>query len=106
MNESHAVLWRKGSGPIYSGKVELGAHGLRLEGLCHGRQRSVTTIRYEDLVGLSLTRSPARCVYGKLTLMLELRGGGAVGITSRDGFATVRELEERITNLVPRIPVD
>lgn len=106
MNGSYAVLWRKGEGRIYAGKVELGADGLQLEGSCHGRQRSSMTVHYQDLVGLSLTRSPERCVYGKLTLMLELREGEAVGIASMNGFATVRELEERITKLVPRIPVD
>jgi hypothetical protein len=106
MNGSYAVLWRKKEGPTYAGKVELGADGLQLEGSCHGRQRSSMTVRYQDLVGLSLTRSPERCVYGKLTLMLELVEGGAVGIASMNGFATIRELEKRIATLVPRIPVD
>lgn len=106
MNGSYAVLWRKGEGRIHAGKVELGADGLQLEGSCHGRQRSSMTVHYQDLVGLSLTRSPERCVYGKLTLMLELHEGEAVSIAAMNGFATVRELEKRIATVAPRIPVD
>jgi len=106
MTGSYAVLWREGKGPIYAGKVELGAHGLTLEGSCHGRQRSSLTIRYEDLAGLSLTRPSEECLFGKLTFMLELREGGAVDVAALNGLGTVRELEERIATLVPRVPVD
>ena len=106
MTGSYAVLWREGKGPIYAGKAELGARSLTLEGSCHGRQRSSLTIRYADLAGLSLTRAPEDRLFGKLTLMLELREGEAVDIAGLNGFGTVRELEERIATLVPRVPVD
>ena len=108
---SYAVLWREHEGPIYAGKVELGARGLELRGSRHGRRRASRTIRYEELAGLSLTRAPER-LYGKLTLVLELRGtgavarGGAVEIAAVDGLGTVRELEERIAARVPELPVD
>jgi hypothetical protein len=102
----YAVLWREGKGRIYAGKVELGARDLTLEGSSHGRRHALRTIPYVDLAGLSLTRAPEERIYGKLTLILELHGGGAVEITSVNGVGTVRDLEERIASLLPRIPVD
>jgi len=102
----YAVLWREGKGRIYAGKVELGARDLTLEGSSHGRRHALRTIPYEDLVGLSLTRGPEERIYGKLTLIVELHGGGAFEITSVNGVGTVRDLEERIASLLPRIPVD
>jgi hypothetical protein len=106
MTGSYAVLWREGKGPIYAGKVELSARGLKFEGSCHDRLRASRAIGYEDLAGLSLTRAPQERIYGKLTLMLELREGGVVEIASVNGFGVVRELEERIAGLAPLVPVD
>lgn len=105
MTGSYAVLWREGGGPIYAGKAELGARGLRLEGSRHGRHPSFLTIRYEDLAGLGLTRAREECLYGKLTLRLELRRGGAVEIASLNGLGTIRELEERLAIRIPRVPI-
>src|SRR5688500_17454955 len=79
MTETDAVLWREGEGVIYAGTAKTDARGLRLEGSCHGRSPSLRTIRCEDLAGLRFTRGRQVCLYGKLTLMLVLEEGGAIG---------------------------
>jgi hypothetical protein len=103
----YPVLWREGKGRIYAGKVEVGPRDLTLEGSCHGRGHALRRIPYEDLAGLSLTLASEERLYGKLTLVLELHGGGAVEVTSVNGVGTVRDLEEQIASFVlPSIPVD
>ncbi|MGH9322383.1 MAG: hypothetical protein ACRD3V_21170 [Vicinamibacteria bacterium] len=106
MTGGYAVLWREGKGSIYAGKVELDPGALRLEGSCHGRRRSFRTIRYEDLAGVSLTRAPEERLFGKLTLILELREGAAVDIAALNRLGTVRELEEEIAIRATKVPVD
>jgi hypothetical protein len=105
MTETYSVLWREGNGPIYAGTAEPGARGLRFEGSCHGRNACLKTIRYEDLAGLRFTRGAQDCLYGKLTLMLQLDEGGAVGIASMNDVKVLRDLEEQISAFAPNLPV-
>jgi hypothetical protein len=102
----YPVLWREGKGPINAGTIELGSPDLILEGTCHGRRPSLRTIRYGDLAGMHLTLAPEESIYRELTLVLELRGSGALEIASRDGDGKLRDLEAQIATLVPEIPVD
>ena len=106
MARSEAVLWREEGGPIYTGRVELGRHELTLKGSSHGRHSSSKTIRYEDLAGLSLTHAHAECLYGRQTLVLELREGGAVDVASLNGVELLREMRDRISAAVPYLPAD
>jgi hypothetical protein len=105
MTETYSVLWRDGNGPIYAGTIEPGARGLRLEGSCHGRNASFRTIRYEDLARLRFTRAAADCLYGKLTLRLQLDEGGAVGIASVNDVGVLRDLERQISAFAPNLRV-
>jgi hypothetical protein len=93
------VLWREGKGPINAGTIELGPAGLVLEGSCHGRNRSLRTIGYEDIAGMRLTVAPEEAIYRKLTLVLGLRGRGAVELASVDGNGSMPDLEARIATL-------
>jgi hypothetical protein len=106
MARSKAVLWRDEEGPIYAGSVELGGQGFTLKGSAHGRDSSSRTIRYKDLAGLSLTHAPAECLYGRLTLILELREGAAVDVASLNGIELLREMRDRIAAAVPYLPAD
>lgn len=106
MTKSHAVLWRIGHGPTYAGTVKLDGRELILEGSCHGRHPSSRTIRYDDLAGLSTTLAPAECLYGQLTLVLELREGDAVDVASMNGVEILREIRDRISAAVPHLSVD
>lgn len=103
---SYPVLWREEKGPTYAGTIEFGSPDLILEGSCHGRQPSRRTIRYGALAGIHMTLAPEESIYRKLTLVLELRGGGAVELASLDGDGTVRDLEAQIATLRPGMPVD
>jgi hypothetical protein len=106
MTRPCVVLWRDGTGLIYAGEIEFGAHDLTFEGSCHGRHRVLKTIPYGDLAGAHLTREREESVYGKLTLVLELREGGAVQVSSANGDSTVRDLQAQIKTLLPRIPIN
>jgi hypothetical protein len=106
MATSEAVLWRDGEGAIYAGSVELGRHELTLRGSSHGRHPSSKTIQYGELAGLTLTHAPAKCLYGRQTLVLELREGGAVNVASLNGVELLREMRDRISAAVPYLPAD
>ena len=106
MTKSHAVLWRIGRGPTYAGTVKLGGRELTLEGSCHGRHPSSETIRYDDLAALSTTLAPAECLYGQLTLVLELREGDAIDVASMNGVEILHKIRDRISAAVPHLSVD
>jgi hypothetical protein len=55
---------------------------------------------------LSTTLAPAECLYGQLTLVLELREGEAVEIASMNGVEILREIRNRISAAVPHLAVD
>ena len=106
MTVSNAILWQEGKGPIYAGTVEFAGRELTLEGACHGRHPSSKTIRYDDLAGLSLTPNGAECLYGQLTLILELRKGEAVNVASMNGVEILHEIRDRISATVPYLRAD
>jgi hypothetical protein len=53
-----------------------------------------------------LTRDVQACLYGKLTLMLQLGEGEAVAIASMNDVGVLRDLQGQISALAPNLPVD
>ena len=74
MQISYAVTWQEPDGDRHSGRLELDADALRLEGR-NGDGRRTKVVRYGDLMGFRLARSSGDRVQGRPTLVLELTNG-------------------------------
>jgi hypothetical protein len=93
---SYAVTWRNGDGVVQSGKAELRAHALRLE----GTSGEVEDVRYDELAGVSIGRTSGERIAGRQTLILERAGGlSPVRLASVAQLGIISELAERLADL-------
>jgi len=100
MQSSYGVVWREGALPLASGKLELCADALRLDGMAGGQPVSCD-LAYDSLVTVRVGRSAAERIGGRLSLVLELRSGLPFAIASVSQPGVVAELAERLANLAP-----
>jgi hypothetical protein len=98
MQRHYAIVWREGALPLAAGMLELGTERLRFEGLT-GSQPAGQTIRYEDLVGVRVGRSAAERIEGRPAVILELRGGVRVTLTTVAQPSLLGEIVERLAAL-------
>ena len=70
MQRSYGVVWRKGSGPLAAGKLELLPQGVRLEGL-----EGSFEIAYESLSGVRVGRATEERIDGRPSVVLERLAG-------------------------------
>ena len=91
MQRSYGVVWREGSGPLAAGKLELLAHGLRLDGL-----ESSYEIAYEDLVAVRVGRTTSERVDGRPSVVLVRVHGDPVTIATVAQPSLVGEIAERL----------
>jgi hypothetical protein len=97
MHQSYAVTWRNGDSPIHSGKLELRAGGLSLEGM-NGAGPVSLLIAYGELQGLRMAPGAER-LDGRPTLVLGRRPGGDVRVASIGAPGVISELTDHITAL-------
>jgi hypothetical protein len=97
MQRSYAVTWQNGTGPTRSGKLELRAGGLSLEGT-NGAGPVSLLIPYGDL--LTLTQAPcSERLDGRPTLLLAQRGAGELRIASIGSPGIILEVAENVTSM-------
>jgi hypothetical protein len=96
MQNRYGVVWQEGSRPLATGMLELRAGDLRFEGLT-GSRPAGQTIRYEDLAGVRVGRSSAERIDGRPTVILELRAGVSVTLTTVAQPSLLGEIVERLT---------
>jgi hypothetical protein len=101
MQSSYGVVWREGAFPLASGKLELRADALRLDGMAGGRPVS-RDLAYESLVTVRVGRSAAERIGGRPSLVLERRSGLPIAIASVSQPGVVAELAERLADTAPR----
>ena len=77
MQISYGVVWREGSAPLSSGKLELRPRAIRLEGL--GR---AAEIPYEVLASVRVGRSSGDRIDGRPSVVLERRTGEPISIAT------------------------
>ena len=92
---SYAVTWRNGDEVLHSGKAELRAHALRLE----GTTGEVEDVRYEELTGVSIGRTPDDRIAGRQTLVLERQGQSPLRLASVAQLGIISELAHRLADL-------
>ena len=94
MQSSYGVVWREGSSELASGKLELLARGLRLE----GRDRR-QDIPYSGLSGVHVGRTAAERVNGSPSLVLERIGQLPITIATVAQSSLIGEIAERLAAL-------
>ena len=97
MRKCYGVVWREGTLPLASGKLELRTRGLRLEGLAASRP-TAREVAYEGLVGVRVG-SVADQIEGRPTVILERRTGFPITIATVPQPSLVGEIAERLTAL-------
>jgi hypothetical protein len=93
MESSYGVVWREGTLPIASGKLELRVDGLRLDGMAGGRPVS-RDLAYDSIVTVRVGRSAADRISGRPSLVLERRSGLPIAIASLLQLGVVAEIAE------------
>jgi hypothetical protein len=93
MNRSYAVTWQNGEGPTHSGKLELRATGVRLEGT-NGAGPVSLLAPYGELLGLRLAPGVER-LDGRSTLVLDRRAG-RIRIASIAAPGIISEVAEQV----------
>jgi hypothetical protein len=95
MQWSYGVVWREGTAPLASGKLELRADALRLDGMA-GREPVSRDVAYDSLATVRVGRSAAERITGRPSLLLERRSGPPIAITSVSQPGVLVEIAERL----------
>ena len=96
MRKCYGVVWREGTLPLATGKLELRTRGLRLEGLAASRPTARNRLRRP---GRRSGRSVADQIEGRPTVILERRTGSPITIATVPQPSLVGEIAERLTAL-------
>lgn len=94
MGPTYAVSWRDSEGSTDSGRLELGPHGMRLEGA------GTLEVAYGDLTAVSIGRGTGDRLGGRTTVVLSRRSGRLVWIAPVAQHAALLELYDRVSALV------
>lgn len=95
MRTTYAVTWEDAGG-VRSGRLELGRRSLALDG-GNGEGPVALELPYAGLAGFHLARAPDERLDGRPALVLELRDGGTVKISSVAQPGILAELAERLS---------
>jgi hypothetical protein len=98
MRTSYAITWQKADEVSHSGRLELKSHALSFDG-SNGDRVEAETIRYEDVTGVRIARTPGDRLSDRQTLVLERRSGGPIRIASIVHPGIISELAERLATL-------
>ena len=97
MPRSYAVTWQQPNGSAHSGKLELRAGGISLEGQ-NGARPVALLIPYGDLLDVQLASGPER-LGGRPTLVLHRRGARAIRIASVGSAGIILEVAEQVASM-------
>ena len=102
MRITYAVTWEEPDGARHSGRLELGAEALTLEG---GNDNAAArrVLPYGDVAGFRLARANGDRLQGRPTLILELPGERAIRLASVAQPGIVGELADRLAELAGRV---
>jgi len=95
MRITYAVTWEEPGGARSSGRLELGADALHLEG-GNGDGAASRKLPYADVSRFRLARSGGERLQGRPTLLLELREGQVLKIAGVSQPGIVAELSDRL----------
>jgi hypothetical protein len=95
MRRTYAVTWVEPDIPAHSGKLELRASGLSLEGAQSGSSPVAILVPYEEIAGLRLGSSQER-LGGRPTLVLDRRSRSTLRISSVAASGIISEVAEQL----------
>lgn len=98
MRITYAVTWEEPDGARHSGRLELGAEALTLEG-GNDNAAAQRVLPYGDVAGFRLARANGDRLHGRPTLILELTGESVIRIASVAQPGIVGELADRLAGL-------
>jgi hypothetical protein len=98
MRTSYGVVWREGSLPLASGKLELLSHAVRLDGMV-GSVPTTRQIPYDLLSEIRIGRSAVDRIDGRATLVLASSAGSHYAIASVAQAGAIAEIAERLAGL-------
>lgn len=98
MRITYAVTWEGPEGTRRSGRLELGADALHLEG-SNGDGAASKHLPYTDVSRFRLARSAEERLQARPTLLLEVRGGELLKIAAVSQPGIVAELADRLAVL-------
>ena len=101
MRTSYGVVWREGSLPLASGKLELLPRAVRLDGMV-GSVPTTRQIPYGLLSEIRIGRSALDRIDGRPTLVLASRSGNHYAIASVTQAGVIAEIAERLAALQTR----
>ncbi|HEY8193109.1 MAG TPA: hypothetical protein VIF36_04220 [Gaiellaceae bacterium] len=97
MRVTYAVSWKEPGGSPGSGRLELGAHALTLEGQ-NGSSSVSLAYRYRDISGVRVARAADDRLQDRPTLIVDLAGAGSLRIASVAQPGIVSELASRLSD--------
>ena len=95
MQVTYAVSWQEPDGSVGSGRLELIADAILLEGR-NGSSGVKRAFPYQQIAGFRIARGSDDRLQGRPTLMIDLTSGGALRIASVAQAGIVAELAERL----------
>jgi hypothetical protein len=98
---TYAVIWQQRNGSEGTGRLELGASALSLEGRNEGLPVHVG-LPYDDVHSFRLARANGDRLAGRATLVLDLAGGETMRIASIAQPGIVSEVADRLSELRSR----
>jgi hypothetical protein len=98
MKLSYGVVWREGTLPLATGRLDLGPRRLKLDGLADSHPVA-RDIGYESLTAVRVGRSSSDRIDGQPTVVLERRTGLPITIAAVAQPSIVGEIAERLTAL-------
>jgi hypothetical protein len=105
MRTSYGVVWREGSLPLASGKLELLPRAVRLDGMV-GSVPTMRQIPYNLLSEIRIGRSAVDRIDGRPTLVLDSRTGNHYAIASVAQAGVIAEIAERLAALQTSLHVE
>ena len=105
MAVSYAVTWEESDGFHRSGRLELEAEVLRLEGQNDGVPVD-RAVRYQDIAGYRVARGTGERLDGRPTLIVDVASGDSIKVASVAQSGIVSELASRLSVLYQPASVD
>jgi hypothetical protein len=100
MRSSQAVAWRVSNGPVHSGKLELGADELTLEGADADGRLARVRLTYDNLLAVRIGRNGEDRVNGAYALVLERESAPALHVSAVGSAGAVFELGDLLAELI------
>jgi hypothetical protein len=89
------VVWTEDGTTAHPGRLELAGRRVRLLGGSHDAEQ-MRELELHEIAATRLGRTPQERIGGRLTLVLELRDGGAIRIAGFERPGALRELADRL----------